>query len=74
VSSQKDAKGNNLYRMTAVINEKPSLMTITQKQYDKFMAIDDYHRMKLFSHIFNEVDMKNIPGQHANIGAQIVVL
>jgi hypothetical protein len=22
------------------------------------MAIDDYHRMKLFSHIFNEVDMK----------------
>ena len=21
---------------------------ITQKQYDKFMAVDDYHRMKLF--------------------------
>ena len=68
---QKDAKGNNLYRMTAVINGEAISHDITQKQYDKFMAIDDYHRMKLFSHIFNEVDMKNIPGQHANIGAQI---
>ena len=38
---------------------------------DKFMAIDDYHRMKLFSHIFKEVDMKTIPGEGKNIGAQI---
>ena len=68
---QKDAKGNNLYRMTAVINGEAITHDITQKQYDKFMAIDDYHRMKLFSHIFNEVDMKNVPGQHAGIGAQI---
>ena len=36
-----------------------------------FMAIDDYHRMKLFSHIFKEVDMKTIPGEGKNIGAQI---
>ena len=28
---------------------------ISQKQYDKFLAVDDYHRMKLFSKIFNEV-------------------
>ena len=69
--TQKDAKGNNLYRMTAVINGESISHEITQKQYDKFMAIDDYHRMKLFSHIFHEVDMKNIPGQHANIGAKI---
>lgn len=68
---QKDAKGNNLYRMTAVINGESISHEITQKQYDKFMAIDDYHRMKLFSHIFNEVDMKNVPGSHAGIGAQI---
>lgn len=26
------------------------------------MAVDDYHRMKLFSKIFDEVDMKNAPG------------
>ena len=68
---QKDAKGNNLYRMTAVINGESISHDITQKQYDKFMAIDDYHRMKLFSHIFHEVDMKNVPGAHANVGAKI---
>lgn len=31
----------------------------------------DYHRMKLFSHIFKEVDMKTILGEGKNIGAQI---
>jgi hypothetical protein len=68
---EKNDKGEAKYRMTAVINGESISHEITQKQYDKFMAIDDYHRMKLFSHIFNEVDMKNIPGQHSNIGAKI---
>ena len=68
---QKDGKGNALYRMTAVINGESISHEINQKQYDKFMAIDDYHRMKLFSHIFHEVDMKNIPGAHENVGAKI---
>lgn len=67
----KDKKGNMQYRMTAVINGESISHEITQKQYDKFMAIDDYHRMKLFSHIFNEVDMKNVPGNHTGIGTQI---
>jgi hypothetical protein len=35
------------------------------------MAIDDYHRMKLFSHIFHEVDMKNVPGANNGIGVKI---
>lgn len=52
------------YRMTAVIDGERVSHEITQKQYDKFMAIDDYHRMRLFSKIFGEVDMKsrdNVP-------------
>ena len=52
------------YRMTAVIDGEAVSHEITQKQYDKFMAIDDYHRLKLFSKIFGEVDMKsrdNVP-------------
>ena len=57
--------------MTAVINGESISHEITQKQYDKFMAVDDYHRMKLFSHIFDEVDMKNAPGHGKNIGAMI---
>lgn len=68
---QKDEKGNALFRMTAVINGESISHEITQKQYDKFMAIDDYHRMKLFSHIFKEVDMKNVPGMQSNIGTKI---
>lgn len=68
----KDEKGDVKYRMTAVINGEPISHEITQKQYDKFMAIDDYHRMKLFSHIFHEVDMKTLPGHGVNIGAAIL--
>ena len=68
---EKDRKGEAKYRMTAVINGESISHEITQKQYDKFMAIDDYHRMKLFSHIFNEVDMKNVPGMHTGVGSKI---
>ena len=47
------------YKMTATIDGERVSHEITQKQYDKFMAIDDYHRMKLFSKVFGEVDMKS---------------
>lgn len=47
------------YKMTAIIDGKTVSHEISQKQYDKFMAIDDYHRMKLFSKVFGEVDMKS---------------
>lgn len=67
-----DEKGEMKYRMTAVINGEAISHEITQKQYDKFMAIDDYHRIKLFSHIFPEVDMKTLPGHGVNIGAAIL--
>ena len=60
------------YKMTAVINGESISHEITQKDYDKFMAVDDYHRMKLFSKVFNEVDMKTRPGEGANIGAAIL--
>lgn len=60
------------YRMTAVINGEAITHEISQKQYDKFMAVDDYHRMKLFSQVFKEVDMKDLPqereGKHFGIG------
>lgn len=47
------------YKMTAIIDSERVSHEITQKQYDKFMAIDDYHRLKLFSKVFGEVDMKS---------------
>ena len=63
---------NGKYKMTAVINGEAVSHEITQKQYDKFLAVDDYHRMQLFSKIFDEVDMKTRPGQGTNIGAAIL--
>ena len=69
--------GRNMkYRMTAVINGEEISHEITRRQYDKFMAVDDYHRMKLFSKVFNEVDMKQLPREQReggmNIGAAIL--
>ena len=58
------------YKMTAIINGESISHEITQKQYDKFMAVDDYHRMKLFSKVFNEVDMKS-RGDGVGLGTKI---
>lgn len=58
--------------MTAVINGERVSHEITQKQYDKFMAVDDYHRMKLFSKIFGEVDMKDRTSLGTKIGAALL--
>lgn len=51
--------GETKYRMSAVIDGEAVSHEISQKQYDKFMAVDDFHRMKLFSKVFDEVDMKD---------------
>ncbi|NDV84625.1 hypothetical protein [Bacteroides sp. 51] len=58
------------YKMTAVIDGETVSHEISQKQYDKFMAIDDFHRMKLFSKIFGEVDMKS-RGDGVSLGVKI---
>lgn len=64
-------KGEIKYRMTAVINGEAISHEISQKQYDKFMAVDDYHRMKLFSNVFKEVDMKTRPEASTGLGSKI---
>ena len=70
ISVVKDATDGK-YKMTAIINGRAVTHDISQKQYDKFMAVDDYHRMKLFSNIFSEVDMKTRPGANAGLGNKI---
>jgi hypothetical protein len=46
------------FRMTAVINGQAVSHEISQKQYDKFLAVDDYQRMRMVSKVFDEFDMK----------------
>lgn len=58
------------YKMTAVIDGETVSHEISQKQYDKFMAIDDFHRMKLFSKIFGEVELKS-RGDGVALGTKI---
>lgn len=65
------AEAEGTYRMTAVIDGEAITHEISQKQYDKFLAVDDFHRMKLFSKIFSEVDMKTRPEMSTGLGAKI---
>ena len=57
------------YSMTAVINGEVITHEISQKDYNKFLAVNDLQRMKMFSKIFSEVDMKEI--QSTDNGAKI---
>ena len=62
--------GDNLkFRMCAVINGEVITHEISQKQYEKFLVVDDYHRQRMMSKIFDEVDMKTRPGMGFNIPA-----
>ena len=65
------AETEGKYKMTAVIDGQVISHEITQRDYDKFLAVDDYHRMKLFSKIFSEVDMKTRPEAQKGIGTKI---
>ncbi|MDD4453815.1 MAG: hypothetical protein WC145_03250 [Aliarcobacter sp.] len=72
VQDEAQKEGRDMkYRMTAVINGEEVSHEITRRQYDKFMAVDDYHRMKLFSKVFDEVDMKQLPREQREGGAGI---
>ena len=75
VRDENEEQGRDMkYRMTAVINGEAISHEITRRQYDKFMAVDDYHRMVLFSKVFKEVDMKDLPRERdgVNVGAAIL--
>lgn len=75
VEKAKDAQGNAIegkYKMSAVIDGNVFTHEITQKQYDKFLAVNDYQRMKLFDKVFPEVEMKTKEDHKFNLGAAIL--
>uniref|UniRef100_A0AB33J3A9 DUF3945 domain-containing protein n=1 Tax=Prevotella sp. GTC17254 TaxID=3236794 RepID=A0AB33J3A9_9BACT len=75
VERLRDAEGKVIagkYKMTAVIDGNVFSHEITQKDFDKFRAINDTQRMKLFDKIFPEVEMKTKAGHGFNLGAAIL--
>ena len=75
VERLRDAEGKVIegkYKMTAVIDGNVFSHEITQKDFDKFRAVNDTQRMKLFDKIFPEVEMKTKPGHGFNLGAAIL--
>lgn len=75
VEKAKDADGRPLegkYKMSAVIDGNVITHEINQKQYDKFLSVTDYQRMKLFDKVFPEVEMKVKEGKGFNLGAAIL--
>lgn len=75
VERLRDAEGKVIegkYKMTAVIDGNVFSHEITQKDFDKFRAINDTQRMKLFDKIFPEVEMKPKAGHGFNLGAAIL--
>lgn len=75
VEKLKDAKGQEIegkYKMTAVIDGNVFSHEITEKQYNKFMTVNNLQRMKLFDKIFPEVEMKTTPENRFNLGATLL--
>lgn len=75
VEKMRDANGKPMegkYIMSAVIDGNVVSHEINQKQYDKFLVVNDYQRMKLFDKIFPEVEMKTKEGSGVNLGAAIL--
>ena len=69
INVSQDTEGK--YKMTAVINGESITHEISAKQFEKFSAIDEYHRLKLFDKIFDEVDMKTMPDKGFNLLAAV---
>lgn len=75
VEKLKDAKGQEIegkYKMTAVIDGNVFSHEITEKQYNKFMTVNNLQRMKLFDKIFPEVEMKTKPENRFNLGTALL--
>ena len=72
---EKDAQHEGKFKMSAVINGNIVSHEISQKQHDKFLALDDMHRFKMFDKVFNEVQLKSdkeAKGEKMNFGQALI--
>lgn len=65
-------KETGKYEMTAFIDGQAVSHEISKKEFEKFMAMDDYHRLKMFAKVFPEVAVKTNPEDRVNFGAALL--
>lgn len=53
---------NGTYVMEAEVNGRLLAHSISAKDYQKFLDLDDAHRLKMFDKVFNEVEIKSAHG------------
>ena len=54
---------NGTYVMEAEVNGRLLAHSISAKDYQKFLELDDAHRLKMFDKVFNEVEIKSAHGE-----------
>ncbi|KWW26457.1 MAG: hypothetical protein F083_3269, partial [bacterium F083] len=54
---------NGTYVMEAEVNGRLIAHSISAKDYQKFLDLDDAHRLKMFDKVFNEVEIKSAHGE-----------
>ena len=54
---------NGTYVMEAEVNGRLLAHSISAKDYQKFLDLDDAHRLKMFDKVFNEVEIKSAHGE-----------
>ena len=54
---------NGTYFMEAEVNGRLLAHSISAKDYQKFLDLDDAHRLKMFDKVFSEVEIKSAHGE-----------
>lgn len=67
IAAQQDREGK--YKLTAVVDGHRLSYDITEKQFARFQAMDDYHRMKLLAKVAPDIELRTRPGRGFNAGA-----
>lgn len=60
------ASANGKYYMSGIVDGQEMSKEIDKKAYDKFISVDDYHRMKMFAKEMDDVAIKTRPELRMN--------
>ena len=68
IAVDKDPVVEGRFRMTAVVNGQTYNYSLSQKEAEKWDRSNDYERMKMFSQVSKDFQMRTMPGRGFNLG------